>query len=163
MRQHHRRDRQPQRIEIGPQRLQQRQCLAVHRLGGEAIRHHQQQIGPARRHAEQQAAAVQRQSPPQIRTAQIGGAVNGLAVHRQRGPTGIVQIRRQPFALEWLMHRVARLGMGQAEAQQLVGRQTGAGAPQRDARIGKGAQRVPTVDVNRFAHVRSPCSASNSG
>ncbi len=72
-------------------------------------------------------------------------------------------VRRQPLAVERLMHRVARLGMGQAEAQQLVGRQTGAGAPQRDARVGKGAQRIPTVDVNRFAHVRSPCSASNSG
>ncbi|MNE87470.1 hypothetical protein D3C80_1846740 [compost metagenome] len=84
-------------------------------------------------------------------------------MHRQGWPALILQRPAQRIAVERLVHRITRLRMRQAKFKQLLGWQAGAGAPQRNARIGKGTQRIPAVNVNRLAHGCSPCNASNNG
>ena len=54
----------------------------------------------------------------------------------------------QGGGIERLMHRVARLRMREVEREQRCGRQAGARAAERDARVREAAQRVPRILID---------------
>ncbi len=142
MRQHHRRQADTQRLQIGQQGADQRHRLALYRPE-ERPSPITSSRSAGRTPLAARSARLVGEPPPEIRAPQIGMTVRRGAVHRQGVEAERRQRRHQLLAGERLMNGIPRSGMGQTKVEDFAGRQTGAAAPQGDPRIGKFTQRVP--------------------
>jgi len=76
----------------------------------------------------------------EIGAAQILGAIGCRAVHRQGREARLPKRGRYSCTIERQVHGIARLGVRHAKREHRVGRLAVAGAAQRNARVGEGAQ-----------------------
>ena len=99
------------------------------------------------------------QPTPQVWPLQVDMTVGRGAVQQQCLKALRLHILNEAVGVQWHMHGIARLGMGQLKLQVGSGGQTVPGAAQCDTRIGKAAQTIPELLGVGSAHA-APVSAS---
>ncbi len=92
--------------------------MPVHRRRGEAVRHDDGAIEGVALHR-QPVATFRREAAAEVRPAQIVRARRSLAADGQALQAKRLQRRREIARPQGLVHGIARLGMGQTEAQEV--------------------------------------------